>query len=133
MWMFFFMKMKLSKHLVLIFGWYKLYSYFYEIYCVLIIKHLYIYIFLYKEKGNKVCANNNFIRVVWFSLACFCGRSSVSDISSRHPVILGYRNIIKACFRYDVHTITLPLLLAHEMVEVGAKAQLKKLDSLFYR
>ena len=45
-------------------------------------------------------------------------RSSVSDISSRHDVIMGYRNILKACFRYDVHTITLPLLLVHEMSEV---------------
>ena len=42
-----------------------------------------------------------------------------SDISSRHPVILGYRNILKACYRHDIHTITLPLLLVHEMSEVG--------------
>ena len=41
-----------------------------------------------------------------------------SDLSSRHPIILGYRNILKACFRYDVKTITLPLLLVHEMSEV---------------
>ncbi len=40
------------------------------------------------------------------------------DLTSRHPVILGYRNILKACFRYDVTTITLPLLLVHEMAEV---------------
>ena len=42
-----------------------------------------------------------------------------SDISSRHPVILGYRNILKACYRHDIHTITLPLLLVHEMSEVN--------------
>lgn len=40
-----------------------------------------------------------------------------SDMSSRHAVILGLRNIIKACICYDVHTITLPLLLTHEMTE----------------
>ena len=42
-----------------------------------------------------------------------------SELTSRHPVILGYRNILKACFRYDITTITLPLLLAHEMAEVS--------------
>lgn len=40
------------------------------------------------------------------------------DISSRHPVILSIRNIIKQCFRYDIHTLTIPLLLTHEMTEV---------------
>ena len=44
--------------------------------------------------------------------------TSNSDISSRHPVILAYRNVLKACFRYDIHTITLPLLLVHDMHEV---------------
>lgn len=43
--------------------------------------------------------------------------SSVSEISSRHPIIMGYRNIIKCCFRYNVRNITLPLLLVHEMSE----------------
>ena len=54
-------------------------------------------------------------------------RSAVSELSSRHPVILGYRNILKACFKYDIHTITLPLLLVHEMSEVG-----KAKTSLFH-
>ncbi|XP_063446108.1 protein C12orf4 homolog isoform X1 [Mytilus trossulus] len=40
-----------------------------------------------------------------------------SDITSRHPVILSIRNIIKQCFRHDLHTITIPLLLAHHMSE----------------
>ncbi|KAJ8319300.1 hypothetical protein KUTeg_004391 [Tegillarca granosa] len=39
------------------------------------------------------------------------------DITSRHPVILSIRNIIKLCFRYDINTITIPLLLTHEMTE----------------
>ena len=41
------------------------------------------------------------------------------DITSRHAVILGIRNVLKACFRYDVHTIHIPLLLVHEMSEVS--------------
>uniref|UniRef100_A0A2C9JQK1 Uncharacterized protein n=1 Tax=Biomphalaria glabrata TaxID=6526 RepID=A0A2C9JQK1_BIOGL len=40
-----------------------------------------------------------------------------SDITSRHPVILSIRNIIKLCFRYDINTLTVPLLLTHEMSE----------------
>lgn len=40
-----------------------------------------------------------------------------SDLSSRHPVILGLRNILKACVSNDIHTLTFPLLLTHEMTE----------------
>ncbi|KAL4240488.1 hypothetical protein ACF0H5_001279 [Mactra antiquata] len=40
-----------------------------------------------------------------------------SDISSRHSVILAIRNIIKLCCRYDINTLTIPLLLTHEMHE----------------
>lgn len=40
-----------------------------------------------------------------------------SDLSSRHPVILGLRNILKACITNSIHTLTLPLLLTHEMNE----------------
>lgn len=39
------------------------------------------------------------------------------DITSRHPVILSIRNIIKLCFRSDITTLTIPLLLSHEMSE----------------
>ena len=40
------------------------------------------------------------------------------DITSRHNVILGIRNVLKACYRLDISTINLPLLLVHEMSEV---------------
>ncbi|KAL3877610.1 hypothetical protein ACJMK2_035304 [Sinanodonta woodiana] len=40
-----------------------------------------------------------------------------TDITSRHPVILSIRNIIKLCFRYDITTVSIPLLLTHEMTE----------------
>lgn len=40
------------------------------------------------------------------------------EISSRHPTILSIRNIIRLCFRYDIQTLTIPLLLTHEMTEV---------------
>jgi len=40
-----------------------------------------------------------------------------SDLSSRHPVILGLRNILKTCISNNINTLTLPLLLTHEMNE----------------
>ncbi len=42
-----------------------------------------------------------------------------SDLSSRHPVILGLRNILKSCISHGIQTLTFPLLLAHEMSEVS--------------
>lgn len=42
---------------------------------------------------------------------------SPNEINSRHPVILGLRNIIRTCTRYDITTLTIPALLRHEMTE----------------
>jgi len=39
------------------------------------------------------------------------------DLSSRHPVIMGLRNILKTCITNNITTLTLPLLLTHEMNE----------------
>jgi len=41
-----------------------------------------------------------------------------SELSSRHPVILGLRNILKTCITNNINTLTIPLLLTHEMNEV---------------
>uniref|UniRef100_A0A8W7K8F2 Uncharacterized protein n=1 Tax=Anopheles albimanus TaxID=7167 RepID=A0A8W7K8F2_ANOAL len=42
---------------------------------------------------------------------------SPSEINSRHPVILGLRNILKIASRHDITTLTIPALLRHEMSE----------------
>lgn len=42
----------------------------------------------------------------------------VDDMSSRHPVILGLRNVLKSAASHDITTVTLPLLLTNEMSEV---------------
>ncbi|XP_062540243.1 protein C12orf4 homolog [Armigeres subalbatus] len=42
---------------------------------------------------------------------------SPSEINSRHPVILGLRNILKISSRHDVTTLTIPALLRHDMSE----------------
>jgi hypothetical protein len=62
-------------------------------------------------------SNLSEVHVVFHLVADDSLRSLASDISSRHPVIMGIRNVLKACFRYDVNTLTLPLLLVHEMSE----------------
>lgn len=40
-----------------------------------------------------------------------------SDINSRHPVILGLRNILKLAYLNDIKTISIPLLLINEMTD----------------
>ncbi|EAT33110.1 AAEL014628-PA [Aedes aegypti] len=42
---------------------------------------------------------------------------SPSEINSRHPVILGLRNILKISSRHDVTTLSIPALLRHHMSE----------------
>uniref|UniRef100_A0A7G3AJ40 Putative conserved secreted protein n=1 Tax=Lutzomyia longipalpis TaxID=7200 RepID=A0A7G3AJ40_LUTLO len=42
---------------------------------------------------------------------------SPGEITSRHPVILGLRNILKTASRHDISMLTIPALLRHEMSE----------------
>lgn len=42
---------------------------------------------------------------------------SSDEINSRHPVILGLRNILKTACRHDITQLTIPSLLRHEMSE----------------
>lgn len=62
-------------------------------------------------------SNLSKVHLMFHLAACDDSLRQKSDISSRHPVILGLRNILKACCRYNITTLTLPLLLAHEMSE----------------
>lgn len=41
-----------------------------------------------------------------------------NDINSRHPVVLGLRNILKTACSNDITSLTIPLLLQYEMTEV---------------
>lgn len=45
-----------------------------------------------------------------------------SNISTRNPVIVGLRNALHTAVRHSITTITIPLLLFHEMTEVGLPA-----------
>lgn len=40
------------------------------------------------------------------------------EINSRHPAILGLRNVLKTACSNDITTLTVPLLLAHHITEV---------------
>lgn len=39
------------------------------------------------------------------------------ELNSRHPVLLGLRNILRTAVVSDVTTLTIPLLLVHELSE----------------
>ncbi|KRT80260.1 hypothetical protein AMK59_8056 [Oryctes borbonicus] len=45
--------------------------------------------------------------------------SKGNDINSRHPVVLGLRNIVKTACSNDITSLTIPLLLTYEMSEVS--------------
>ncbi|MEQ2222370.1 hypothetical protein ILYODFUR_025504, partial [Ilyodon furcidens] len=40
------------------------------------------------------------------------------NITARDPAIMGLRNILKVCCTHDITTVTIPLLLVHDMSEV---------------
>lgn len=42
---------------------------------------------------------------------------STAEMNSRHPCILGLRNILKVASRHDCHQLTIPALLKHQMSE----------------
>lgn len=60
-------------------------------------------------------SNLNEVHVVFHMVIDDSLRSS--DINSRHPAILGLRNVLKMACSNDVTTLTVPLLLAHHMTE----------------
>lgn len=55
------------------------------------------------------------------------------DINSRHPVILGLRNILKTACCNDVTTLTIPILLVHEMSEDMTVAWCTKRAELVFK
>ena len=41
------------------------------------------------------------------------------NITARDPAIMGLRNILKVCCTHDITTVSIPLLLVHDMSEVS--------------
>lgn len=55
------------------------------------------------------------------------------NISSRHPVIMGLRNLLKTACLNDVTTLTIPLLLGHKMTEKMTVAWCVKRAELVFK
>lgn len=56
-----------------------------------------------------------------------------NDINSRHPAILGLRNILKTACSNDITTLTVPVLLMHEMTEEMTVAWCTKRAELVFK
>lgn len=55
------------------------------------------------------------------------------NISSRHPVIIGLRNLLKTACLNDITTLTIPLLLSHKMTERMTVAWCLKRAELMFK
>lgn len=55
------------------------------------------------------------------------------NVSSRHPVIIGLRNLLKTACMNDVTTLTIPLLLSHRMTERMTVAWCMKRAELIFK
>ncbi|KAK0078515.1 hypothetical protein PV325_002398 [Microctonus aethiopoides] len=60
-------------------------------------------------------------------------KSTSRDINSRHPAILGLRNILKTACCNDITTLTIPVLLVHEMTEDMTVAWCTKRAELVFK
>ncbi len=69
---------------------------------------------------------------VLFHLVCDESVSS-GGINSRHPVVMGLRNVLKAASLSDVTTVTLPLLLTHDLSEEMTVAWCMKRAELVFK
>ncbi|XP_067160381.1 ferry endosomal RAB5 effector complex subunit 3 isoform X10 [Apteryx mantelli] len=48
------------------------------------------------------------------------------NVTARDPAIMGLRNILKVCCTHDITTISIPLLLVHDMSEIWLKTKLEE-------
>ena len=56
-----------------------------------------------------------------------------NNISSRHPVIIGMRNVLKTACLNEVTSLTIPLLLSHKMTEKMTVAWCMKRAELVFK
>ena len=81
----------------------------------------------YVTKHSNLCE----VHVIFHMV---CDDSVMSgNINSRHSVVMGLRNVLKAASLSDVTTLTLPLLLAHEMSEEMTVAWCMKRAELVFK
>ncbi|XP_061630986.1 protein C12orf4 homolog isoform X2 [Phyllopteryx taeniolatus] len=74
-----------------------------------------------KQKGQPgefyVSRHSNLSEVHVIFHLCVDDNVRSGNITARDPAIMGLRNILKVCCTHDVTTITIPLLLVHDMSE----------------
>jgi len=81
----------------------------------------------YLTKHSNLCENH----VVFHMVTDHTEQDN--NISSRHPVIIGMRNILKTSCLNDVTSLTIPLLLAHSMTEKMTVAWCLKRAELVFK
>ncbi|CAF0875734.1 unnamed protein product [Adineta steineri] len=62
-------------------------------------------------------SNLSEVHIVYHLVVNDSALRSSSEITSRHASLFGLRNILKECCKHDITTLTLPLLLTHDMTE----------------
>lgn len=78
--------------------------------------HSVLYPFIQGEFYISRHSNLSEVHVVFH--LCVDDNVRSGNITARDPAIMGLRNILKVCCTHDVTTITIPLLLVHDMSEV---------------
>lgn len=78
--------------------------------------------FLFAKGEFYVSRHSNLSEVHVVFHLCVDDNVRSGNITARDPAIMGLRNILKVCCTHDVTTITVPLLLVHDMSEVRTRA-----------
>lgn len=82
----------------------------------------------YLTKHSNLCETH-----VVFHLVADEQLDANGNMSSRHPIIIGMRNVLKTACLNDITTLTIPLLLAHGMTENMTVAWCLKRAELMFK
>uniref|UniRef100_UPI00358FC820 ferry endosomal RAB5 effector complex subunit 3 isoform X2 n=1 Tax=Myxine glutinosa TaxID=7769 RepID=UPI00358FC820 len=77
--------------------------------------------------------HSNLVEVQVIFHLCVDDEVRSGRMTARHPSITGLRNIIKVCCTCDITTLTLPLLLVHEMSEEMSESWCLKRAELVFK
>lgn len=83
------------------------------------------FFFLFAKGEFYVSRHSNLSEVHVVFHLCVDDNVRSGNITARDPAIMGLRNILKVCCTHDVTTITVPLLLVHDMSEVRTRAHVR--------
>lgn len=89
----------------------------YHFYCFFPL-HTFLPAFDFPQGEFYISRHSNLSEVHVVFHLCVDDNVRSGNITARDPAIMGLRNILKVCCTHDVTTITVPLLLVHDMSEV---------------